>query len=114
MRPITLKGAFSSPYTLKMRAVLRYRRIPYRWVLRGSEWDDLPEASVPVIPVIGFHADDGSVEDAVNLGQNAGGEWEIADSEIAIQPGEQITVAAQAVTGTATYTKYALKTREDQ
>ncbi|MEZ5282325.1 MAG: glutathione S-transferase C-terminal domain-containing protein [Acidimicrobiales bacterium] len=62
MRPVTLKGAFSSPYTLKMRAVLRYRRIPYRWVLRGSEWDDLPEAKVPVIPVIGFHNDDGSVE----------------------------------------------------
>ena len=62
MRPVTLKGAYSSPYTLKMRAVLRYRRIPYRWVLRGSEWDDLPEADVPVIPVLGFHADDGSVE----------------------------------------------------
>jgi len=62
MRPVTLKGAYSSPYTLKMRAVLRYRRIPYRWVLRGSEWDDLPEADVPVIPVLGFHGDDGSVD----------------------------------------------------
>ena len=51
MQQVTLKGAFSSPYTLKMRAVLRYRRIPYRWVLRGSQWDDLPEAPVPVIPV---------------------------------------------------------------
>ena len=62
MRPVTLKGAYSSPYTLKMRAVLRYRRIPYRWVLRGSEWDDLPDADVPVIPVLGFHGDDGSVD----------------------------------------------------
>ena len=62
MQPVTLKGAYSSPYTLKMRAVLRYRRIPYHWVLRGSEWDDLPEADVPVIPVLGFHGDDGSVD----------------------------------------------------
>ncbi len=65
MQQVTLKGAFSSPYTLKMRAVLRYRRIPYRWVLRGSRWDDLPEASVPVIPVLGFHAADGSVRDVM-------------------------------------------------
>ena len=65
MQEVTLKGAFSSPYTLKMRAVLRYRRIPYRWVLRGSQWDDLPEASVPVIPVIGFHGPDGTVSEVM-------------------------------------------------
>src|SRR6056297_391483 len=65
MAQVTLKGAFSSPYTLKMRAVLRYRWIPYRWVLRGSRWDDLPEAPVPVIPVIGFHDDDGTVSEVM-------------------------------------------------
>ena len=65
MQQVTLKGAFSSPYTLKMRAVLRYRRIPYRWVLRGSQWDDLPEAPVPVIPVIGFHGPDGTVSEVM-------------------------------------------------
>ena len=60
--PYRLYAHIGSPYSMKMRAVLRYRRIPYRWVLRGSEWDDLPEASVPVIPVLGIHGDDGSVE----------------------------------------------------
>ncbi len=65
MGRITLKGAFSSPYTLKMRAVLRYRRIPFRWVLRGSKWDDLPEAPVPVVPVIGFHDEDGTVSEVM-------------------------------------------------
>ncbi len=52
--PIVIGGAFSSPYSLKMRAVLRYRRIPHRWVLRNSRWDDLPDPPVPVIPVLAF------------------------------------------------------------
>lgn len=65
MEQVTLKGAYSSPYTLKMRAVLRYRRIPYRWVLRASQWDDLPEAPVPVIPVLGFHDDAGAVTEVM-------------------------------------------------
>ena len=51
---ITIGGAHSSPYSLKMRAVLRYRRIPFRWVLRNSRWDDLPDAPVPIIPVLVF------------------------------------------------------------
>ena len=65
MHQLTLKGAFSSPYSLKMRAVLRYRRIPYRWVLQGSHWDDLPPAPVPVIPVLGFHDADGTVAEVM-------------------------------------------------
>lgn len=59
-RTITLGGAFSSPYSLKMRAVLRYRHIPFRWVLRNSTWDDLPDVPVKVIPVISFPDADGN------------------------------------------------------
>lgn len=55
-----------------------------------------------------------SVEDSLPLAQNAGGEFPFDDNEITLQPGEQITFAAQAVTGTATYVKASLKTREDQ
>jgi glutathione S-transferase len=58
--PITLGGAFSSPYSLKIRAVLRYRHIPFRWVLRNSKWDDLPDVAVKVIPVISFPDADGN------------------------------------------------------
>lgn len=58
--PIILCGAYGSPYSLKMRGVLRYRRIPFRWVLRDSKWDDLPEAPVPIIPVIVYPNADGS------------------------------------------------------
>ena len=56
--PLTLGGAYSSPYTMKMRAVLRYRRIPFRWMLRDSQWDSLPDVPVRVIPVIAFGTDE--------------------------------------------------------
>ena len=58
--PLALAGQYGSPYTLKMRAVLRYRQIPFRWVLRGSKWDDLPAPPVPIIPVIAYPEADGS------------------------------------------------------
>jgi len=34
MRPYVLYGVEASPYTVKLRAALRYRRLPYRWVCR--------------------------------------------------------------------------------
>jgi glutathione S-transferase len=58
--PLVLAGQYGSPYTLKMRAVLRYRHIPFRWVLRDSKWDDLPTPPVPIIPVIVYPNPDGS------------------------------------------------------
>jgi glutathione S-transferase len=58
--PIVLAGQYGSPYTLKMRGVLRYRRIPFRWMLRDSKWDDLPPPPVKIIPVIAYPNEDGS------------------------------------------------------
>jgi glutathione S-transferase len=57
---LVLAGQYGSPYTLKMRAVLRYRHIPFRWMLRDSKWDDLPAPPVPIIPVIAFPNEDGT------------------------------------------------------
>jgi glutathione S-transferase len=57
--PIVLAGQYGSPYTLKMRGVLRYRHIPFRWTLRGSKWDDLPDPPIAIIPVIAYPNDDG-------------------------------------------------------
>ena len=58
--PLVLAGQYGSPYTLKMRGVLRYRRIPFRWMLRDSKWDDLPDVPVRIIPVIAFPDADGN------------------------------------------------------
>lgn len=61
--PLVLAGQYGSPYTLKMRAVLRYRQIPFTWMLRDSKWDDLPKPPVPIIPVIAYRDDDGAYTD---------------------------------------------------
>ncbi len=53
--PVTIVGAPGSPYSRKLRAVLRYRRIPYRWVNRGSpEANELPRPRVDLLPQLVF------------------------------------------------------------
>jgi glutathione S-transferase len=53
--PLTLVGAPGSPYSRKLRAVLRYRRIPHVWVQRGSrESRELPRPRVELLPQLVF------------------------------------------------------------
>jgi glutathione S-transferase len=61
--PIALSGAPGSPYTRKMLAVLRYRRIPYRFlVVSNSALADLPRAKVPLLPTFYLPGADGALE----------------------------------------------------
>jgi glutathione S-transferase len=64
--PLTIIGNEGSPYSRKMRAVLRYRRIPHRWVVsNGPEYRQPPAVPVQVIPVLVWHADDGTMREAM-------------------------------------------------
>ena len=57
-------GGDGSPYSCKMRAYMRYRRIPFKWtppftlnssgdMLKGNMWDErFPELKAKVIPVL--------------------------------------------------------------
>jgi len=50
-----LYGSLASPYSMKMRAVLRYRRIAHMWVSDAARIGEaLKHVKVPVIPVIEY------------------------------------------------------------
>jgi glutathione S-transferase len=66
MKPLKLVGGYGSPYSRKMRAVLRFRRIPFTWILRGSKEDvGIPAVPVALIPVLVFPGADGKPDEAM-------------------------------------------------
>jgi glutathione S-transferase len=60
---IPIVGMPGSPYSRKLRAVLRYRRIPYAWITPGSrEHAALPRPRVELLPQLLLPGDDGTLE----------------------------------------------------
>ncbi|MEM6586755.1 MAG: glutathione S-transferase N-terminal domain-containing protein, partial [Pseudomonadota bacterium] len=50
----TLYGALASPYSQKMRAILRYRRITHTWKHGAVAQAMLAKVKAPVIPVLEY------------------------------------------------------------
>ncbi|MBP7648349.1 MAG: glutathione S-transferase C-terminal domain-containing protein [Phenylobacterium sp.] len=59
---VTLNGVPGSPYTRKMLAVLRYRRIAYRLILASHEVEGLPRAKVGLLPTFYFPDAEGQLQ----------------------------------------------------
>ena len=56
---LPVRGSPGSPYTRKMLALLRYRRIPYRYL--QNETYGLPKPKVGLIPVVYFRDEEGAL-----------------------------------------------------
>jgi len=61
--PVALSGAPGSPYTRKMLAVLRYRRIPYRFLMSGSAAQAaMPRPKVQLLPTFYLPDETGTLQ----------------------------------------------------
>jgi glutathione S-transferase len=81
-QPLTIVGAVGSPYSRKLRAVIRYRRIPHAWVQRGSsESESLPNPSVQLLPQLIVTGADGSPEAQL---ENRTGERSVIPPDLAV------------------------------
>jgi glutathione S-transferase len=64
---IRLVGVGSSPYTRKLRGALRYRRLPFRFVIIGSkEAEALPDRPLPLLPYVVLPGPDGEPEEPMS------------------------------------------------
>jgi glutathione S-transferase len=62
-----LVGVGASPYTRKLRAALRFRRLPFRFVVAGSkEAEALPDRPLPLVPYLVAPDADGALTNVMS------------------------------------------------
>lgn len=59
---LTLSGAPGSPYTRKMLALLRYRHIPYRYLVTAALKQDMPQAKPALLPTFYMRNGEGELQ----------------------------------------------------
>lgn len=62
-----LIGGPGSPYSLKIRALMRYRRLPFDWLLRQQAAEDVAHVKPAVIPILHDRTDDSYRNDSTPL-----------------------------------------------
>ena len=64
---LRLVGVGASPYTRKLRAALRFRRLPFRFVVAGSkEASALPDRPLPLVPYLVAPDENGQLSHAMS------------------------------------------------
>lgn len=63
---LPVRGSPGSPYTRKMLALLRFRRIPYRYIQGAHEANDMPKPKVGLIPIFYFTDESGELSAEVD------------------------------------------------
>ncbi|MBM4266834.1 MAG: glutathione S-transferase family protein [Deltaproteobacteria bacterium] len=67
IEPIRIMGVQGSPYSRKLRAVLRFRRVPHLWITQGSpESRTLPQPRVHLLPQLFLPGENGALEARVD------------------------------------------------
>ena len=100
-RPYRLYAHIGSPYSMKMRALLRYRRIPYRFVIADSaEAQALPGRPLPLWPYVVLPGPDGEPGDRFGYSVNAIGDVD-ADTIPDIVVGARVFSAGESGEGAA-------------
>ena len=63
---LPIRGAPGSPYTRKMLGMLRYRRIPYRFIQGAHDAGGMPQPKVSLIPILYFADEQGELSAEVD------------------------------------------------
>lgn len=64
--PLKIIGAPGSPYSRKLRSLMRYREIPYQWIQKWTpEENKYPKPPIPIIPVVVFPNERGEYDRSV-------------------------------------------------